>query len=68
MMALGTVCLTFDFDAVAVPRLLVVSLERWLEELSSQMGVAFDRLEAVEERFLKGRSYGEYSPRRGRSP
>ena len=31
------------------------------------MGVAFDRLEAVAEKFLKGRSYGEYSPRWGRS-
>lgn len=43
----------------------MLRLERWLDELS-QMGVAFDRLEGVAEQFLKGRSYGEYSPRCGR--
>ncbi len=44
----------------------MLGLERWLDELS-QMGVAFDRLEGVAEQFLEGRSYGEYSPRYGRS-
>lgn len=43
----------------------MLGLERWLDELL-QMGVVFERLDRVAEQFLKGRSYGEYSPRQGK--
>lgn len=44
----------------------MLGLERWLDDLV-RMGVAFDRLDNVAEHFLNGRTYGEYSPGRGRS-
>ena len=40
----------------------MLGLERWLDELA-QMGVAFERMDTVAERFLAGQPLGEYSPR-----
>ncbi len=44
----------------------MLGLERWLDELA-QMGVTFERMDAVAERFLAGQPLGEYSPRQDKS-
>ncbi len=40
----------------------MLGLEKWLDELA-RMGVEFERMDAVAERFLAGQTLGEYSPR-----